>query len=327
MNTKSQLLLTLAVSLASLQGCSAVEQRAEDTQSADKASVEAAATVAVTPPVVNPPVVNPPAETKPVLSTTVDVSKLPVFADRYTVVAGDTLAGIAARQEIYGDARLWPLLYRANIAQIGPRGLIFPNQVLVVGRNHSVDEVKALVAMPKRPKLVAAQPAAKTPAAPTTVVVKSGGDVVAADKPAEIKPATESKPAETTPAASPAVAAVAPAKAPTQSSVKGSQPVKLIDYLHGARRAFEAGDTDWSIYYYTVYLEEQKTNADVWGELGNVYYFDGNLPDAAKAYYNAANILIDRGQTSRAVQLAPAIEEGDPSLSDALYQRLTSVKR
>ena len=91
--------------------------------------------------------------------------------------------------------------------------------------------------------------------------------------------------------------------------------------------AFAAGDTPWAIYYYSIYLDQKNTDASAWGELGNVHYLDGNFPEAAKAYFNAANLLIDRGQTARAMELIPAIEEGDPSLYDAILLRLTTLKR
>src|SRR5256885_5158383 len=51
---------------------------------------------------------------------------------RYTVVAGDTLAGIAARLAVRGG---WPALYAANRRVIGPDpGTIRPGTVLTVRR-------------------------------------------------------------------------------------------------------------------------------------------------------------------------------------------------
>ena len=48
--------------------------------------------------------------------------------EQYTVVAGDTLSGIA--QARYGNASLWPRLFEANRDQISNPDLIFPGQVL-----------------------------------------------------------------------------------------------------------------------------------------------------------------------------------------------------
>jgi hypothetical protein len=55
--------------------------------------------------------------------------------DMYTVVAGDCLWCISAKSQIYGDPYKWPLIYRANVSQIGDADLIFPGQELTIDRN------------------------------------------------------------------------------------------------------------------------------------------------------------------------------------------------
>lgn len=55
--------------------------------------------------------------------------------DMYTVVAGDCLWCISAKSQIYGDPYKWPLIYRANVSQIGDADLIFPGQELEIDRN------------------------------------------------------------------------------------------------------------------------------------------------------------------------------------------------
>jgi hypothetical protein len=340
MNTKSRLLLPLAASLAALQGCTTVGQTCEDMQPA--ARVDTAMPVATRAPDAAPVAV--PKAAMP--ATKVATSDAPIATaakpeaasapaatagDRYTVLPGDTLAGIAAKPAVYGDARLWQLLYRDNVQLIGPRGLIFPNQVLNVGRNHTADEIKALITPVKRVVPAAVQ-VAKTPA----VAQPAPGTIPAAEaKAAEVKP-VEAKPAEAVaaqvkaPAASVAAtphAAPPAGEAPKGAPTVGGQVGKLSEYLNAGRRAFEAGDTPWATYYYSTYLEQKNDDANAWGELGNIHYLDGNLADAAKCYYNAANLLIDRGQTARAMELIPAIDEGDPGLSEALHQRLVTIRR
>jgi LysM repeat protein len=330
MHKTSGFILPLAIiSLASLQGCSTAEQRAEVESikpvAVKQAPVEAGATASAASP------------------AQVDISNLPAPVDRYTVMPGDTLGGIAARQEVYGDARLWPLLYRANISQIGPGGLIYPKQVLIVDRSHRQEDVKALTVRPKTasaPAAVSAKPAGEpqpvaTASAASPVATSAPAAPPAAQAPPVVAPAaaTTSMPAAPPPTAqapqsTPATASK-PATTPTGQAPQGapSASAKPSDYLYGARRAFAAGDTPRAIYYYSVYLGQKNNDVSAWGELGNVHYFDGNLPEAAKAYFNAANLLIDRGQTARAIELIPVIDEGDPSLSAALHQRLTTIKR
>lgn len=59
------------------------------------------------------------------------------------VRAGDNLAIIAARTEVYKDALLWPLIYKANRDQIKDPKEIFSGQILRVPRDKSRDEAEA----------------------------------------------------------------------------------------------------------------------------------------------------------------------------------------
>lgn len=58
----------------------------------------------------------------------------------YTVRRGETLPQIAARNEIYNDASLWPIIYRANRDQIRDPKQLWPGQVLKIPRHFSRDE-------------------------------------------------------------------------------------------------------------------------------------------------------------------------------------------
>ena len=59
----------------------------------------------------------------------------------YTVHRGETLPQIAARTEIYDDAALWPLIYRANRDQIRNPRQLWPGQKLKIPRNFSRDDI------------------------------------------------------------------------------------------------------------------------------------------------------------------------------------------
>lgn len=324
MHRTTGLILPLAISLASLPACGIAEQRAEASQSAAPIEVRATAPTAAPAPAVTTAAATP---------AKVD-SKNPVtLVDRYTVMQGDTLGGIAARQDVYGDARLWPLLYRANVSQIGPGGLIFPNQVLIVDRQYTPEDVMELTGRPKAastPAATSAKPAGEpqpvaTASAPSTATSSAP---VAAPAQAAVKdtPADSGK-SEAPPPTQSAQVKTAPTSIGQVPQATPAASIKASDYLSGARTAFAAGDTQWAVYYYSMYLDQRNADANAWGELGNVHYQDGNFPEAARAYFNAANLLIDRGQTARAIQLIPAIEEGDPGLSEAIHLRLTTIKR
>ncbi len=66
-------------------------------------------------------------------------------SDSYTVISGDTLWGISARSEIYGNPYQWPLIYKANRSQIQDADLIFPGQNLSIARDVSAADVDAAV--------------------------------------------------------------------------------------------------------------------------------------------------------------------------------------
>ena len=68
------------------------------------------------------------------------LAPLPPQPTVYTVRRGETLPQIAARPELYNDAALWPLIYRANRDQIRDPYQLWPGQVLKIPRNFSRDE-------------------------------------------------------------------------------------------------------------------------------------------------------------------------------------------
>jgi LysM repeat protein len=59
----------------------------------------------------------------------------------HTVKRGETLPQIAAQADIYNEAALWPLLYRANRDQIRDPRVIWPGQVLRIPRNVGRDDL------------------------------------------------------------------------------------------------------------------------------------------------------------------------------------------
>lgn len=67
-----------------------------------------------------------------------EVRPLPLY---HTVKRGETLPQISAQPEVYGDATLWPIIYRSNRDQIRDPRRIWPGQVLRIPRNVGKDDV------------------------------------------------------------------------------------------------------------------------------------------------------------------------------------------
>jgi len=67
----------------------------------------------------------------------------PELVDNVEVQPGENLATIAARGEVYSDALLWPLIYKANRDQIKDPKEIFSGQILMIPRDKNRDETEA----------------------------------------------------------------------------------------------------------------------------------------------------------------------------------------
>ncbi len=61
-------------------------------------------------------------------------------ASNYRVRSGENLFAIAARRNVYGEALLWPLIYKANRDQIKDPQQIYPGQVLTIPRTVTEEE-------------------------------------------------------------------------------------------------------------------------------------------------------------------------------------------
>ncbi len=68
-------------------------------------------------------------------------SVLDVYPAVYLVKKGDTLPGIAGRNEIYNDSFMWPLIYKANRDQIKDPKVLYAGQELKIPRDLSVEEI------------------------------------------------------------------------------------------------------------------------------------------------------------------------------------------
>jgi hypothetical protein len=72
-------------------------------------------------------------------------SELEVASMVYTVLAGDSLWGISAQEEIYGNPYWWPLIFKKNLDQIRDPDLIYAGQELDIDAHPTIANVNAAV--------------------------------------------------------------------------------------------------------------------------------------------------------------------------------------
>ncbi len=73
------------------------------------------------------------------------VAKAPPLPAAYTVKEKDNLWKIAAKPSVYGDAFLWPLLFKANADTIQNADMIQPGQTLDIDRRPSPEDIEAAI--------------------------------------------------------------------------------------------------------------------------------------------------------------------------------------
>lgn len=93
-----------------------------------------------------------------------------------------------------------------------------------------------------------------------------------------------------------------------------------------ARKAFYQRDYDKSIQSYKDVIASTEDNFDAYGELGNVYFNQGKKQEAASAYFEAAAILIKKGQVSRAQSLMGLMRHLDKAKAEELQGLIESAR-
>ncbi len=96
--------------------------------------------------------------------------------------------------------------------------------------------------------------------------------------------------------------------------------------LNQARDAYAKGNIEAAMNAYQAYTRHNSDNADARGELGNVYYSAGRLPEAAQSYYDAANLLIEQKQMDKASALIPTIGQINTALASELTAKIAQAE-
>jgi len=93
--------------------------------------------------------------------------------------------------------------------------------------------------------------------------------------------------------------------------------------LMAARSAYWHHDIPAAISSYQSLIHQQPDAAFAYGELGNVYYMNGERLKAAQSFEQAAMLLIQQGQSARAATLIPVLGALDPTLAQKVQIALS----
>lgn len=93
--------------------------------------------------------------------------------------------------------------------------------------------------------------------------------------------------------------------------------------LMSARAAYWHHDIPTAIERYRRLIQQVPDAAFAYGELGNVYYMNGDRLKAAHSFERAAMLLIQQGQSARAATLIPVLGALDPGLAQKVQIALS----
>ncbi len=101
----------------------------------------------------------------------------------------------------------------------------------------------------------------------------------------------------------------------------------LLKGLAAARNAYAQGDAAKAIAAYEALMRDFADAPDVPGELGNLYYMQGKLQDAAGNYLEAGLRLIKKGPPSRAGSMLGVLTRLDPEKAAFLRRKMFEAAR
>ena len=91
-----------------------------------------------------------------------------------------------------------------------------------------------------------------------------------------------------------------------------------------ARKSFYQRKYELSEKNYRDVIDNTTDNFDAYGELGNVYFNQGKKEEAAQAYFEAASILVRKGEVRRAQSLMGLLRHLDKNRADDLQKLIES---
>jgi len=147
-------------------------------------------------------------------------------------------------------------------------------------------------------------------------------------------PSTPAEPvAQTDPAPQPVAAETATKAAIVQPTpdpvpeVQTTQPqpaAPVAERLTEARRAYWQGDLTRSETQYVALAQGAPENADVNGELGNIYFAQARYDKAADAYFVTGKLLVENGNPQQVGQIIGVLQSIAPQKAATLREMATN---
>ena len=106
--------------------------------------------------------------------------------------------------------------------------------------------------------------------------------------------------------------------------VESQQTNSVRDTWVTARKAYYQRNYELSEQSYQKVIDSTEDNFDAYGELGNVYFNQGKNEQAASVYFEAAAIMVRKGQVNRARSLMGLLRHLDKSKADELQKLIDS---
>lgn len=108
---------------------------------------------------------------------------------------------------------------------------------------------------------------------------------------------------------------------------EADQQQRFFQLLNSARQAYWQNEYGQAVDSYQQALELQPHNPDIYGELGNVYYSQGEWEKAGESFYQAAVRLIKYNRPDRAYYLLPVISGLKKERAAELQQQLNELRQ
>lgn len=161
-----------------------------------------------------------------------------------------------------------------------------------------------------------------TPAARETAAAEAVTEDMTGGEP----PQPEMTASETAPAASVDTGEPAPSAESAPVTVHKAAAVTPYQLLAAAREAYWLRDYAVAEQKYQELIALDPDNPDGYGELGNMYFSQGDWDKASGSYYEAGTRLVAEGMLDRARQLVEVIRGLNGSQADDLEQRIAAAE-